>query len=146
MSLEDKISSLTAAVQANTEALTALVAAWNGLKGQANKLAAAGTPLAEVPEVKEKPKAKETPKDEPKPEPKPEAPAAEAKPADAPAKPAATPADLEIIKAKLTQVVSQAALRNREGLVNLLAAKNIKRATELAPEAWPEFIAEVEAL
>ena len=34
----------------------------------------------------------------------------------------------------------------RRGLIALLAAKGIKRATELPETAWPAFIAEAEAL
>lgn len=144
MSIEAKLEALAVAVQANTEAIGALVTAWNGLKAQAQNLAAAGVPVADAPEVKvEKPKA-EKPKAE-KPAAEEKAPVEEVKPTPAPAN-NPTPADTEIIKSKLTQAVSQAVVRNRDGLIALLAAKGIQRATQLPETAWPAFIAEAEAL
>ena len=158
MSIEDKLDKLADAVQNNTLALVALTEVWSALRAQAANVKtqvdegvgtladvkAGGKALAKAQDKAEKP-----PKEETKAEAKVEA-EKPAKPDPAPekakAEDAPRPADTEIARSNLSQAVSKAAVRNRQGLIDLLASRGIKRATELPEGEWASFTAEVEAL
>lgn len=136
--------SLEQALAENTAAIKELTAAWASLNAQARAITAKvdkGEAIkVDIVGVKEIPLAKV---EEKKPAP---TPAVVETQAAKPETVTASPSDAPPTMAQLSAAVTSAATRNRDGLVSALAAKGVKRAGELPPEQWAEFIAVVEAL
>lgn len=143
MSIEQTIAANTAAITAQTAAITELIGAWKALTANAvacktaDKVKATGVTVIE--------KAPD-PKSDPTPAPTPVVAEAvtTATPETAKVSPSDAPAKVEM--KDLSAAVTAAATRNRDGLVALLGKHNVKRASELPQDQWAALVVELEAL
>lgn len=143
MSLEQALADNTAAMKELAEMWRKLMGAATHMqeliaKGETTTIRAAGIPVAEVA-------APKTEKAQPAPTP--------AAPVTAPTEPApAEPASAcpseepKVTIKELTEATTEAATRNREGLVSLLKSYNVSRAGALDKALWSEYVAKVRAL
>ena len=153
MSLEQALFQIAEALAANTAALSAHTAALTSAPSNIAVQSALDVADEQKAEQEAKPTAtKATPAKKPAPviETKVEEPAGtptvvETAPVEAETV-VASPSDTPPSLAELTTATTQAATRNREALVELIASFGVKRAGSIPETQWADFIAKAEAL